>query len=165
MLLLRCRRRAPGRDGRCGRVPAIFTTQPSGARLPLQNHQPAASSSADVDRRERPAGPAFRPRSRLLRQIVRPVTVVASPCRSPGLDADACATQSRAAGLCRSVATNRPPGLRSADQRRLATDAVEVVDRKLDSPLRARSRADAARRWSSRPMRRRWRSRSRSPRG
>ena len=155
----RSRRRAPGRGGTSRSCPASFTTQPSGARLPLRiarppvgfsgcssgttTSWPGVSSTAAGDLGERAPVDGARRRAAVARS---------SSSR---------ATQRDAAGLGMSVATKRPPGFRS---RGSACAPRSRRSRRSCSgtPARARSRAGAGRRSSSRRVAATPRSRSRA---
>ena len=93
---------------------------------------------------------------------VRPVTVSALPSMWPDFD-EPLDHQRPAAGRVKLGRHEAARRLQVGDQRRAVADAIEVVQRQRRRPLRARSPAGAARRWSTRRSPPRPRSRSRSP--
>ena len=105
--------RAGPREGRGDCGPESFTTQPAGARLPRRMTSPPLGLERRVRPDGRPPGPAFRRAVAASSAIVRPVTVTASACSAP-TSSSRLATRRVPPAACRSVATKRPPGFRSA---------------------------------------------------
>ena len=95
--------------------------------------------------------------------IVRPVTVMRVLVQQPELRAGAWRRRPMPPAACRSVATKRPPGLRSHSSGVGAAMRSKSSMSSVDAGLAWRPRAGAGRRWSSRRWSRRRRSRSRAP--
>ena len=148
--LPRCRTRAPARDASCARCPTTFITAPSGARLPRRITRPPRRLERLVERPHDFLPRRFDAPSAASSPSVRPVTVGAAPSSTLRPRAAAARPAALPPAACRSVATKRPDGLRSASSgvRALMRSKSSSVERR--RRLRARSRAGAARRWSSR---------------
>ena len=109
-------------------------TAPSGARLPRRITSPPFGFSALVRSRARLPGRAFRRRRRLPAPSDRPVTVGADPC-DRAASTSRCATSGLPPAACRSVATKRPDGFRSASSGTRALMRSKSVERQLEARL------------------------------
>ena len=131
--------------------PVILATQPSGARLPLQDREVALRVHRLATRAgSRPGRRAARPaRPSASRPCVLPVIVMQSPCSSAVLEQHLQHLR-HAAGAVEVDRDVAARGLEVAQHRHLLAHALEVVDGPLHARRRWRSPGSAARRWSSR---------------
>ena len=105
-----------------------------GREVAAEDRDPARRLDRVVERADDLLAGRSRRASCACSPIVLPVTVGASACRKPPSSSRLASTAVPPAA-CRSVATNRPPGLRSHRLRDAVGDPVEVVDVERDPHL------------------------------